>query len=32
MAGDDTIFIVIKDDTDERDVVAALSKVVPNMV
>ena len=32
IAGDDTIFIVIKDDTDERDVVAALSKVVPNMV
>ena len=32
IAGDDTIFIVIKEDTEERDVVAALSKVVPNMV
>lgn len=31
IAGDDTIFIVIKDNTDEHDVVAALSKVVPNM-
>ncbi len=31
IAGDDTIFIVIKENTDEHDVVAALSKVVPNM-
>ena len=32
IAGDDTIFIVVKEEVDERDVVAALSKVVPNMV
>ena len=32
IAGDDTIFIVVKEDVEERDVVAALSKVVPNMV
>lgn len=32
IAGDDTIFIVIKDSATEYDVVRALSKVVPNML
>ena len=32
IAGDDTIFMVIKDDSDEHEVVSALSKVVPNMI
>ena len=32
IAGDDTIFIVIGEHVSEADVVAALSKVVPNMV
>ena len=31
IAGDDTIFIVIKEGSTERDVVTALSAVVPNM-
>lgn len=31
IAGDDTIFIVIKEGSTERDVVTALSTVVPNM-
>ena len=31
IAGDDTIFIVIKEDTAPEDVVTALSEVVPNM-
>ncbi|MGM9707957.1 MAG: arginine repressor [Prevotella sp.] len=32
IAGDDTIFMVIQEHIDEHDVVAALKKVVPNMV
>ena len=31
IAGDDTIFIVIREDASERDVVTALSSVVPDM-
>lgn len=31
IAGDDTIFIVIRDDATERDVVSALSTVVPDL-
>jgi len=31
IAGDDTIFIVVKDGTPPQEVVEALSKVVPNM-
>jgi len=31
IAGDETIFMVIREGTDERDVVKALSYVVPNM-
>lgn len=31
IAGDDTIFIVIRDDATERDVVSALSAVVPDL-
>jgi len=32
IAGDDTIFMVIREGAEERDVVKALSYVVPNMV
>ena len=32
IAGDDTIFMVIREGADERDVVKALSYVVPNMM
>ena len=32
IAGDDTIFMVIQEHIDEHNVVAALKKVVPNMV
>ena len=32
IAGDDTIFRVIQENSDEHDVVTALKKVVPNMV
>lgn len=32
IAGDDTIFIVVKEECDEHEVVTALSKVVPNMM
>ena len=31
IAGDDTIFIVIKQNSTEREVIEALNKAVPNM-